>query len=162
MKEKLAFVRLPLLLVLVFFAGRVLMGAALGANKTTYDLSNRIFSMVILQVHVALLWSAVGRRYRSYSLGGSITAVLIVTIVSQILIFAGTALSYLAGADTLFNFPEALNAAAPVPFGEALVRRTATFIGNCILTAIIAAIGWSLGRLLPDMSTVATRTGGLR
>ena len=150
MREKLRFVRLPILLVAVFFAGRLIMGAALGANKSTYDLSNRLFSMVILQVHAGLLWAAVGRRYRGYTMGGSIVAVLLVVIVSQVLIFAGTALSYMAGIDTLFTFPEALNSTVPVAFGEALVRRTATFVGNCILVSIVAAIGWSLGGLIPN------------
>jgi hypothetical protein len=150
MKEKLAFVRLPLLLVFIFFFGRLIMGAALGANKSTYDLANRAFSLVILEVQVALLWSAVGRRYRGYSIGGSVSAVLIVTVVAQILIFVATALSYQFGVDTLFNFPEALNSAGPVSFGEALVRRTATFITNCILVAIAGAIGWSLGDLIPE------------
>jgi hypothetical protein len=135
------------------------MGAALGANKSTYDLSNRVFSLVILEVHVALLWGAVGRRYRGYSIGGSVTAVLIVTVVAQILIFAATALSYQAGVDTLFNFPEALNSAGPVPFGEALVRRTATFITNCVLVAIGGAIGWSLGGLIPERMPEVDRPG---
>src|SRR5262249_18155308 len=135
MGDKLKFVRLPMLIVMILFLGRVLLGAALGANKSTYDLSNRFFSMVIFQVHVGLLWAAVGRRYRGYSIGGSILAVLLVTIWSQALIFGATALSYMAHVDTLFTFPEALNSATAVPFAEALIRRTATFIGNCVITA---------------------------
>src|SRR5256885_13683300 len=149
MRDKLQFVRLPILLVIIMFFGKVILGAARGPDKATYDLSNRLFSMVIFQVHVGLLWAAVGRRYRGYTIGGSIAAVVLITIVSQVLIFGGTALSYVAHVDTLFTFPEALNAAGPVPFGEALVRRTATFIGNCIMTVIVGAIGWSLAGLLP-------------
>ena len=157
MRDKLQFVRLPILLVVILFAARLILGAALGANKSTYDLANRLFSMVVFQVHVALLWAAVGRRYRGYSMGGSITAVVLIIIASQILIFGGTALSYMAGIDTLFTFPEALNSASPVPFSEALVRRTATFIGNCVFGAILAAVGWSLGSFLPGNSPVAER-----
>ena len=59
-------------------------------------------------------------------------------------------LQHRAGVGQLFNFPEALNSAGPVSFGEALVRRTATFITNCILVAIAGAIGWSLGDLIPE------------
>jgi hypothetical protein len=153
MRDKISFIRLPVVLIIIFFLGRLLMGAALGVNKSTYDLSNRLFSMVILQVHVAVLWAAVGRRYRGYTMGQAITTVVLITVVSQILIFGGTALSYVAGADTLFTFPEALNSAAPVGFTEALVRRTATFIGNCILTAVAGAIGWGLGGLVPSKLT---------
>lgn len=150
MREKLQFAKLPILLIVIMFVGRLILGAALGANKSSYDLSNRVFSMVIFQVHVALLWAAVGRRYRGYTIGGSIAAVVLITGVSQILIFAGTALSYAAHADTLFTFPEALNSAVPVAFGEALVRRTATFVANCIIAAIVGAIGWTLGGLIPN------------
>jgi hypothetical protein len=150
MGDKLKFVRLPMLLVVIMFLGRVLLGAAMGSNKSTYDLSNRLFSMVIFQIHAALLWAAVGRRYRGYTLAGSIFAVVLITIWSQALIFGATALSYMGHADTLFNFPEALNAVNPVPFSEALIRRTATFIGNCVFTAVAGAIGWSLGGLLPN------------
>src|SRR5439155_8930911 len=114
MRDKLLFVRLPILLLVIMFIGRLMLGAALGVNKSTYDLSNRLFSMVIFQVLVGLLWGAVGRRYRGYTLGGSVTAVLLVVVVSQILIFAGTALSYMAHADTLFTFPEALNSTVSV------------------------------------------------
>jgi len=70
MKEKLQFVRLPILLFVIFFVGRLALGAAMGVSKPTYDLGNRLFSMVILEVHVGLLWGAVGRRYRGYGIGG--------------------------------------------------------------------------------------------
>src|SRR3954471_3813361 len=128
-KEKLAFVRLPIVLFVLFFFGRLALGAAMGISKESYDLSNRLFSMVILQVHVGLLWGAVGRRYRGYGIGGAISAVVLVIIVAQILIFAGTAISYIAGINTLFNFGEALNQpGATLTFGAAMAARTITFI----------------------------------
>src|SRR5438067_6314653 len=126
MKEKLEFVRLPILLFVLFFIGRLALGAAMGANKTSYDVANRLFSMVILQVHVGLLWGAVGRRYRGYGIGGSMMAIVLAVLVSQLLIFAGTAFSYLAHVDTFFNFPEALNQRSAVGFGAAMAARTAT------------------------------------
>jgi hypothetical protein len=150
MGDKFKFVRLPILIVVILFFGRVLLGGAMGANKSSYDLANRFFSMVIFQIHAALLWGAVGRRYRGYTIGGAIFAVVLVTSFSQALIFGATALSYIGHVDTLFTFPEALNSATAVPFGEALIRRTATFIANCVLTALAGALGWALGGLLPD------------
>jgi|SRR6185295_1348670 len=149
MKEKLEFVRLPILLFVLFFVARLALGAALGISKESYDLSNRLFSMVILQVHVGLLWGAVGRRYRGYGIGGSVTAVVLAVLVSQILIIAGTAVSYLAGVETFFNFPEALNQQTPIGFGAAMAARTATLVANCVFGAIAGAIGWALGGLLP-------------
>jgi hypothetical protein len=150
MKEKLQFVRLPILLFVTFFVGRLALGAAMGVSKPTYDLANRLFSMVILEVHVGLLWGAVGRRYRGYGIGGSMTAVVLAVVVSQILIFAGTAISYIAGINTLFNFGEALNQpGATLSFGAAMASRTLTFVANCIIGAIAGAIGWALGGLVP-------------
>jgi hypothetical protein len=149
MKEKLSFVRLPILLFVIFFIGRLALGAAMGVSKESYDISNRLFSMVILEVHVGLLWGAVGRRYRGYGIGGSITAVVLAVLVSQVLIFAGTAFSYIAGVNTFFNYPEALNQQAAVAFGAAMGARTVTLIANCIIGAVCGAIGWALGGLLP-------------
>jgi hypothetical protein len=149
LKEKLDFIKLPVLLFVIFFIGRLALGAAMGVSKTSYDLSNRLFSMVILEVHVGVLWGAVGRRYRGYGIGGSVLAVVLAVLVSQILIFAGTAASYLAGVDTFFNYPEALNQYAAVGFAAAMASRTATLIANCILGAIAGAIGWLLGPLIP-------------
>ena len=152
MKEKLAFVRLPIVLFILFFVGRLVMGAVMGVTKESYDLSNRLFSMVILQVHVGILWGAAGRRYQGYGIGGSATAVVLAVLVSQVLIFAGTAGSYLAGVNTFFNFPEALNQQAAVGFGAAMAARTTTLIANCVTGAISGAIGWALGGLVPPTS----------
>jgi len=149
MREKLRFIRLPIVLFVIFFLGRLAIGAISGVSKQSYDLANRLFSMVILEVHVGLLWGAVGKRYRNYGVGGSITAVVLAVVVSQILIFAGTAFSYLAGIQTLFNYPEALNQSAAVPFGMAMALRTGSFIANCVIGAIAGAIGWALGGLVP-------------
>jgi len=157
LREKLEFARLPILLFIIFFVGRLALGAAMGVNKTSYDLANRLFSMVILEVHVGLLWGAVGRRYRGYSIGGSIQAVVLAVIVSQALIFTGTAISYLGGFNTFFNFPEALNQQTPIGFGAAMAARTITFIANCIIGTIAAAVGWFLGGLLPQSLPVMTK-----
>ncbi len=149
MKEKLNFARLPIVLFVVFFLARLAMGAGMGVTKESYDLSNRLFSMVILQIHVGLFWGAVGRRYQGYGVGGSMAAVVLAVLASQILIFLGTAVSYLAGANTFFNFPEALNQPAAVGLGAAMTARTVTLIANCVIGAIVGAIGWALGGLLP-------------
>ena len=153
MKEKLQFVRLPILLFVLFFIGRLVLGAALGVNKSTYDIANRVFSMVILEAHVGLLWGAVGRRYRGYGIGGAIAAVVLAVLVCQLLIVAGTAFSYVTGTNTFFNFGEALNQpGATLSFGAAMAARIGGLIANCLVGAITGAIGWALGGLLPVSS----------
>ncbi len=117
MREKLYFVRLPLLLVALFFVGRLTLGAA-GAS---YEVGNRLFSMVVLQTHLALLWAAVGRRYRGYRLGEGVQTAVTIVLVSQILVWTATAISYLAGINTFFNYPVAIGGSPePVSFGTAM------------------------------------------
>ena len=146
MREKFGFIRLPLLLVVFFFIGRL----ALGAAGASYDIGNRLFSMVILQVHLALLWPAVGRRYRGYGIGGSILVAVMIVFVSQALIWSMTAISYLAEIHTYFNDPVAINGSPePIGLGAAMISRTITFVANCVVGAILGAIGWALGGLIP-------------
>lgn len=145
MRDKLGFIRLPLALVGIFFIGRLVLGA-LGVS---YDDANKVFSMVILQVHVSLLWAAVGRRYRGYGLKDATMAVVMIVFVSQVLIFLGTAGSYLTGTETYFNYPEALSSETPVEFAPAMAARLGTLVGNCILAAILGALGYAMGGLIP-------------
>jgi len=147
MKEKLDFVRLPLALIAIFFVGNLI----LGATGTSYDIAKRLFSMVILQTHIALLWAPVGRRYRGYSIGAAIASIVLVIFVSQILIWGATIFSYLAGIHTYFNDPVAITggSAEEVSFGAAMVARAAGLVANCILGVILSAIGWAMGGLIP-------------
>jgi hypothetical protein len=151
MKEKLKFIRLPVLLVVLFFLGKLAMGAA-GAS---YEAGNRVFSMVILQTHLALLWAAVGRRYKGYGVKDAVIVVIMITFVSQILIMAATAGSYLLGTDTHFNYPEALGSETAVEFIPAMLSRVGGLVVNCIVSAILASIGWALGGLIPAGTAVS-------
>jgi hypothetical protein len=150
-KDKLAFARLPILLFVIFFVVRLAIGAGMGVNKASFDIANRMVSMVILQVHVGLLWGAAG-RLRGYRIGGSVQTVAIAVLASQVLIVLGTAVSYVAGIDTLFNYPEALNQQVAVGFGAAMVARTITLIVNIIIGSILGAVGWALGGIVPVQS----------
>ena len=153
MREKLYFVRLPLLLVALCFVGRLTLGAA-GAS---YEVGNRLFSMVILQTHLALLWAAVGRRYRGYRLGEGVQTAVTIVLVSQILVWTATAISYLAGINTFFNYPVAITGSPePVSFGTAMAARAGGLVANCIAGAALGAIGWSLAGLIPAVGNSGT------
>ena len=93
---------------------------------------------------------AVGRRYRGYGIGGSILVAVMIVFVSQALIWSMTAISYLAGIHTYFNDPVAINGSPePIGLGAAMISRTITFVANCVVGAILGAIGWALGGLIP-------------
>jgi hypothetical protein len=68
----------------------------------------------------------------------------------QVLIFLATLGSYLAGAETYFNHPTALNVQEAIPLGQAMVARLITLAINTIINSIVALIGWSLGKLIPE------------
>ena len=83
MKEKIHFVTLPALLLLIFFLGKLIMSQA-GAP---YESGLQFFSMVTLQVHLAILWPAVAQRYKGYGLWGAVQVGILIALTSQILIF---------------------------------------------------------------------------
>jgi len=152
MKQKLAFIRLPIALIVVFFIGRIIMGAA-GAS---YDAGNRVFSMVILETHLALLWGALARRY-GYGIGGALQVGLLIGLVTQVLILGGTVVSDLAGVETYFNNPLAVTGTSsdPITFGNTVLLRLGGLVGNVIFSAILGALGWAMGRLIPESKVAA-------
>jgi hypothetical protein len=149
-KEKLEFIRLPIVLIVIFFIGRLVMGAA-GAS---YDAGNRVVSMVILETHLAFLWGAVGRRY-GYGIGGALQIGLLIGLATQILILGGTVVSDLAGIETYFNNPVAVTGTSsePVSFGSSVLLRLGGLVGNSIFAAILGALGWAMGCLIPKRQT---------
>ena len=144
MKEKIQFVTLPALLLLIFFLGKLIMSQA-GAP---YEAGLQFFSMVTLQVHLALLWPAVARRYKGYGIWGAVQVGVLIALASQILILFGTGLSYVIG-DTHFNNPVALNQEGPVGFGTAMAIRAGGLVVNAVIGAVAAVIGWFMGGLIP-------------
>ena len=146
MGDKIRFVRLAIVLLLITFIGRLVMGA-LGAS---YEATNRVFSMVILQVHLALLFGAFARPQRGYGIFGAMTVGLLIGLTSQILIVAGTAGSYILNVQTHFTDAVALNVTAPVGFSEAMKIRAQGLVVNCVMSTVAAAIGCGLSFLIPD------------
>ena len=150
MKEKLDFARLPLVLIAIFFIGNLV----LGATGASYDAAKRVFSIVILDMHIALLWAAVGRRYRGYNTRGAILAVVLIVFVSQILIWGATIFSYLTGLQTYFSDPVAIaGSTEAVSFAQAMLARAGGLVANCILAAVLGAIGSSMAGLIPKEKT---------
>jgi cytochrome c-type biogenesis protein CcmE len=75
----------------------------------------------------------------------------ILGLASQVVIVLATVLSYLAGTETYFNHPMALNqpGVEAVPMGQALVIRLGGLVVNTLANGIVGMIGWALGGLLP-------------
>ncbi len=104
MKDRIEFIRLAIILLVLFFIGKLVVGALGGS----YDLGNRLFAMVPMTVHLALLWGAMTRAFRGEGAGSAFMTGASIAIVAQLLIFSATMLSYLLGASTHFNDPMAI------------------------------------------------------
>jgi hypothetical protein len=146
MSEKFVLIRLPVVLLLIFFAGKLIVGAAGGS----YETGTQVFAMVPLTVHLCLIWGALSRAFQGYGVGGAAVLGILIALVAQILIFGGTMGSFLLGVETHFNHPMAIvREDRLVSFGEAFSARAVGIVVNMIIGAIAASIGWALGKLIP-------------
>jgi len=150
MAETLKLARLYLLLLALVTVGRWLFGTF----HVPYEKGHHVFSIVILTVYASLFYGAFCRRWRRYRLWQAVGLALTIGVISQVVVFSATLLSYALGLDTYFNHPTAVlgpEAAAPqVPFGQAALSRLGGLIVNPILTAIAGSLGWIMGGLLPE------------
>jgi hypothetical protein len=150
MAENLRLARLYLLLLAIFTVGRWL----LGTFGVPYVKGHHVFSIVILTLNAAIFYGAFCRRWRRFRLWQAAGLALTMGLVSQVVVFAATLLSYALGLHTYFNHPTAVlgpdAAVTVVPFGQAMLSRLGGLIVNPILTGIAGALGWAMGGLLPE------------
>lgn len=151
MAENLRLARLYLLLLALFTVGRWLMGTF----GVPYVKGHHVFSIVILTLNAAIFYGAFCRRWRRFRLWQAAGLALTMGLISQVVIFAATLLSYALGLQTYFNNPTAMlgpdgASLTEVPFGQAMLSRLGGLIVNPILTGIAGALGWAMGGLLPE------------
>lgn len=144
----LRFIRLPLLLILIFAIGRFLLGLA---GVPYAPRGTAIFSVVSLTFISSFYFGALSGRVGGFSWLGAALIGVAIALFAQILIFTATLLSYLLHLNTYYIHWDALNAPPEtvVPMGRALTARLAGIITNPIAAAIIALIGRALGALAP-------------
>lgn len=149
MAEYLRLARPYFLLLAVFLAGRL----AIGASGVPYARGTNVFSIVVLTLLSCAYYGIFLRRWRSYRLIQAILLGFTLGVVSQLAILAATLLSFAFSWETYFNHPLALNMAEPeaaVTIGQALANRAGGLVGNSIFSGIAAALGWTIGGLLPE------------
>jgi len=146
-KERIEFIRLAMVLLGLFFVGKLIVGATGGS----YALGTRLFAMVPLTVQLCLLWGAMTRAFKGQGVGEAAKTGASIALFAQILIFTATVLSYLVGASTHFNDPMAIvGEDRPVALGEAVLARGAGILINTVIGTVAGSIGWALGALLPS------------
>ena len=144
----LRFVRLPLLLLVIFAVARFL----LGANGVPYaPRGNAMFSIVGLTFVSSFYFGALSRRLGGFGWGGTALVGYSIGLVAQVLIFAATWLSYAAGIETsYFRHWDALNVpeGTIVPLATALQAR----LGGVLIGPVIAIVPALVGRVLSALA----------
>jgi len=145
----LRFVRLPLLLVLIWAIARFSLGLA---GVPYAPRGNAMFSIFGLTLVSCLYYGALSRRVGGFGWAGTLLVGVAIGLSAQILIFLATLVSYLGNLNTYFVHWDALNIpeGTTVPMAKAMMTRTFGLVmGGCVIPAIAAAIGRALGKLAP-------------
>ena len=145
LRENLKLARPFLALLAIFAVGRWVMGV----RGMDYSRGHNIFSLVTLTAFGSIFYAAFARRWLGFGIVRAIGLAMTLGLCAQIVIVVATALSYALGIDTYFTNPTALNVEAPLPAGEAMLRRFGGLVVNTLLTGITGALGWFFGAVLP-------------
>jgi len=146
----LRFVRLPILLLLIFAIARF----TLGANGVPYaPRGNAMFSIVGLTFVSSFYFGALSRRVGGFGWGGTALVGYSLGLWAQILIFLATWASFALGIETsYFRHWDALNVpeGTVVPMATALQTRAGAILIGPIIAIVPALIGRLASALAPD------------
>jgi hypothetical protein len=146
----LRFIRLPLLLILIFAAARFWLGAA---GKVPYGpRGNAMFSVLGVTLISAFYFGALSRRVGGLGWGGTLLVGWSLGLWAQILIFTATYLSYALNIETsYFRHWDALNVheGTVVPLAQAMKTRAGALVVAPLITMVPAVIGRLLSGLVP-------------
>lgn len=146
MSENLRLMRFYFWILGVFTIGR--WGLSLGGAD--YTQTREVFSLVILSLIASAHHAAFARAFAGYRLGQAAGLGAMIGLVTQLVIFVSTALSYMLGLDTFFNTPLAIaRSTEPIAFGSAMAQRAVGLAINVVLNTIAALIGYAMGAALP-------------
>ena len=142
------FIRLPLLLILIYAIARFSIGLA---GVPYAPRGNAMFSILGVTLISSFYWGALSGRVGGFSWLGAALIGVALSLFAQILIFAATALSYALNLNTYFIHWDALNVpeGTVVPMSRALMTRASGILFAPITGAVVALIGRALGALAP-------------
>ncbi len=146
--QVLRFVRLPLLLILLYAIGRF----ALGVLGVPYaPRGNAIFSVLGLAIISSFYFGALSGRVGGFGWLGALLIGFIIGEYAQVLIFLATVISYVVHLNTYYIHWDSLNAPKDtvVPMAQALTSRAVGLVVGSLLPIIAALIGRALSALAP-------------
>jgi len=151
MSENLRLIRFYLVLLAIFTLGR--WGLSLGGAD--YNATHQVFSIVILTNISSAYYAFLTRGFVGGGLKRALVLGALLGAISQAVIFASTAVSYILGMDTFFNAPRALNVEQAIPFGQAMGARAITFVANVVTNLVTAALGYGIAAVGPKAGEVS-------
>jgi len=147
----LRFVRLPMLLVVIYAFGRFMLGAQ---NVAYAPRGNAVFSVLGAAVISCFYFGALSKKVGGFGWGGTALIGYSIGLFAQILIFIATWLSFALGIETsYFRHWDSLNApeGTVVPMAAAMSSRAFNLVVGPILPVIASLIGRAIGSgLAPD------------
>lgn len=154
----LKFLRLPLLMLLIYAVARFSIGLA---GVPYAPRGNAMFSIVGLAFISSLYFGALSGRVGGFGWLGTVLVGLVIGLFAQILIFSGTLISYLADLNTYFVHWDALNVpeGTVAPMGQAMRARAGGLALGWLPMVVIALIGRLLGFLAPTVSNREVPSG---
>ena len=147
MAEHLKLSRLYVLLLVIVTLGRWYLG---NVRHVPFEKATDKLSIVIMTLFASLFYAAFCRRWRGFGLVQAVALAALLGLTSQIVIFLSTLVSYALGIQSYFNHPMALNSETPLSLAQALGRRAGGLVAGPVTNAVMGAIGWVMGALLPE------------
>jgi hypothetical protein len=144
----LRFVRLPILLLVIYTVARFSLGVA---GMPYAPRGNAMFSVLGLAIISGFYFGALSRRVGGFGWGGTALVGYSIGLAAQVLIFLATWISFAAGLETYFRHWDALNVpeGTVVPMAEAMVKRAVGLVVGPVLPLIAALLGRLASALAP-------------
>lgn|SRR5262245_7935473 len=147
--QVIRFVRLPLLMLLLFAIGRFILGLA---GVPYFPRGTAVFSVVVLAFISSFYFGALSGKVGGFGWGGALLTGFVIGLGAQLLIFTATLISYLGDFNTYFRHWDALNVpeGTVVPMAQAMRARAGGVVIGPVFITIAAALGRCLGGLAPE------------
>jgi hypothetical protein len=145
----LRFVRLPLVLLVIWTIARFSVGLA---GVPYAPRGNAMFSIVGMTIICTLIYGALSKRVGNFTWLGTVLIGVVLGLFAQILIFTATLISYAANLNTYFTHWDALNVpeGTVAPMAQAMAARAGGLLAGPITGTIVALIGRAVfGALAP-------------
>ena len=144
----LRFIRLPILLLVIYTVARFSLGIA---GMPYSPRGNAMFSVLGLAIVSGFYFGALSRRVGGFGWGGTALVGYSIGLVAQILIFLATGISFAMGLETYFRHWDSLNVpeGTVVPIAAAMGSRAVGLVVGPILPLVASLLGRLASGLAP-------------